>query len=76
MALTSVERETIKEAITLVERETMKDGDSLVLRGFGTFKRKEVAAKTARNPQNGAEVKIPARSVLRFKASKATSRDL
>ena len=76
MALTNEERATLKEAFGLIERETANDGDSLVMRGFGTFTRKQMAAKTARNPQNGNEVKIPARSVLRFKAARSTSRDL
>jgi len=74
--LTTEERAKIKEAMGLVVEATADDGDSVELRGFGTFTRKTMAAKTARNPQNGDEVKIPPRSVLRFKASKKTSRDL
>jgi len=72
MAMTTAEKQTIKDAITLIERETSTDGDTLMLRGFGSFKRKAVAAKTARNPQTGGEVQVPARSVLRFSASKST----
>jgi len=71
MALSDSERKQVKEALTIIERETTKDGDSLVIKGFGTFKRKHVAAKTARNPQTGGTVNVPARSVLRFTASKA-----
>lgn len=74
MALTDIERKQIKEALALIERETANDGDSVVLKGFGTFKRKHVAAKTARNPQTGGTVQIPARSVLRFSASKSQVR--
>ena len=74
MALSTEERGLIKEALDIVQRETDKDGDRLVLRGFGTFKRKQVAARTARNPQTGDEIQIPERSVLRFKASPKTYR--
>jgi DNA-binding protein HU-beta len=76
MAMTTAEKKTIKDAIVLIERETNSDGDALMLRGFGSFTRKQVAAKTARNPQTGGEVNVPARSVLRFSASKSTRRDL
>ncbi len=36
--------------------------------GFGTFTAKKRNARTGRNPQTGAEVKIPARIVPGFKA--------
>jgi DNA-binding protein HU-beta len=74
MALSDSERKQVKDALALIERETTNDGDSLVLKGFGTFKRKHVAAKTARNPQTGGTVTVPARSVLRFTASKSQVR--
>ena len=72
MALSNDEKKTLKDALALIERETASDGDSLVLRGFGTFKRKLVAAKVARNPQTGAAVQVPSRSVLRFSGAKST----
>lgn len=73
MALSDSERSLIKEAFNLIQRETANDGDALVFRGFGTFTRKVVAAKTGRNPKTGVAVQIPAKSVLRFKASSAIS---
>nr|MBP7571580.1 HU family DNA-binding protein [Acidobacteriota bacterium] len=39
--------------------------------GFGTFKTAVRKARTGRNPQTGAEVKIPKRRVVRFTAGKA-----
>lgn len=50
--------------------EVMLSGDSLTLVGFGTFGVKERAARTGRNPQTGAELKIPASKVASFKAGK------
>lgn len=40
------------------------------LTGFGTFARKQRAARTMRDPRTGALINVPARSVLTFKASK------
>lgn len=49
----------------------LKGGDQVTLVGFGTFSVKERAARTGRNPQTGAEIKIPASKVPGFKAGKA-----
>ena len=38
--------------------------------GFGNFSVTKRAASTGRNPQTGAEVKIPARKVPKFSAGK------
>ena len=43
-------------------------GDSVTLVGFGTFKSSKRAARTGRNPQTGAEIKIAASTVPRFTA--------
>jgi DNA-binding protein HU-beta len=45
-------------------------GDSISLIGFGTFGVSKRNARTGRNPQTGAEIKIPARKVPTFKAGK------
>jgi DNA-binding protein HU-beta len=50
---------------------SLKKGDSITFVGFGTFKTAIRKARTARNPQTGAEVKIPKRRVVRFSAGKA-----
>ena len=39
--------------------------------GFGTFLTSQRKARTARNPQTGAAVKVPKRRVVRFKPGKA-----
>jgi DNA-binding protein HU-beta len=39
--------------------------------GFGTFKTASRKARTARNPQTGATIKIPKRRVARFTPGKA-----
>ncbi|MBT6603162.1 MAG: HU family DNA-binding protein [Nitrosomonadales bacterium] len=49
----------------------LKKGDTVTLIGFGTFKTAKRAARTGRNPQTGAELQIPARTVPSFKAGAA-----
>ncbi len=46
-------------------------GDKVQLVGFGTFEVRERAARTGRNPQTGAEIKIAASKQPVFKAGKA-----
>ncbi len=48
--------------------KALKKGDKITLIGFGTFGVSRRAARTGRNPQTGAEVKIPARNAVTFKA--------
>jgi len=55
--------------------ETVKDalvkGDKVQLVGFGSFETKTRAARKGKNPQTGAEMKIPACKAPSFKAGKA-----
>ncbi len=54
--------------------ETLKDalisGETVEIRGFGTFKIKQRAARRARNPRTGEPVDIPAKYVPTFKPSR------
>ncbi len=49
----------------------LKKGGKVTLVGFGTFEVSERAARTGRNPQTGAEMKIAASKAPKFKAGKA-----
>ena len=49
----------------------LKKGDKVQLIGFGTFEVRKRAARIARNPQNGKEIKIKASKAPAFKAGKA-----
>ena len=59
--------ESLIEGIT----KSLKKGNSVSFVGFGTFKVSNRKARTARNPQTGAAIKIPKRRVPRFSAGKA-----
>jgi DNA-binding protein HU-beta len=51
--------------------KSLKKGQPITFVGFGTFKTAQRKARTARNPQTGAAIKIPKRRVVRFTAGKA-----
>lgn len=51
--------------------KSLKKGEAVTFVGFGTFKTSMRKARTARNPQTGASIKIPKRRVVRFTAGKA-----
>jgi DNA-binding protein HU-beta len=51
--------------------KALKKGDSVVLTGFGTFSTMKRKARTGRNPQTGAVIKIPAKTAPKFKPGKA-----
>lgn len=50
--------------------ETVAKGEKVQIIGFGTFEKRERAAKIGRNPSTGQQIKIPATSVPAFKAGK------
>lgn len=54
------------EAITA----SLRKGDPVALVGFGTFAVSKRAARTGRNPRTGAEIKIKAAKVPKFRAGK------
>jgi nucleoid DNA-binding protein len=71
---TGITKSTAAAAVdTLIDSITrsLKKGDSVSFVGFGTFKTSQRKARTARNPQTGAPIKIPKRRVPRFTAGKA-----
>ena len=49
----------------------MKNGDRVELRGFGAFSVKSRNARMGRNPATGAEIKIPAKTVVKMRIAKA-----
>jgi len=53
--------------------KTLKSGNKLILVGFGTFSVSKRAARKGRNPQTGETIKIKAKKVAKFKASKELS---
>ena len=53
-----------------VTKALKKKEGKVTLVGFGTFAKVRRKARTGRNPQTGAPIKIKARNVVKFKAGK------
>ena len=56
------------EATTSAISGALASGDSVAITGFGSFLVRARAARTGRNPQTGATIKIAAKNVVKFKA--------
>jgi DNA-binding protein HU-beta len=56
--------------------KSLKKNQAITFVGFGTFKTAQRKARTARNPQTGATIKVPKRRVVRFSAGKALKQSL
>ncbi|MEA2433316.1 MAG: DNA-binding protein HU-beta [Actinomycetota bacterium] len=59
--------EVLDAILDTVEKQ-VKSGERVQIPGFGTFERRARAARTARNPRTGEEIKIKATKVPAFKA--------
>ena len=68
--LTKVDAGRALDALLETVTGALEKGDSVSLVGFGTFGVKERAARTGRNPQTGAELKIAAATLPTFKSGK------
>ncbi|WP_439327975.1 HU family DNA-binding protein [Lonepinella sp. BR2357] len=69
--LTKKDAKAALEATLTAISGSLKAGDPVQLIGFGTFKVNARKARTGRNPQTGAEIKIKASKVPAFVAGKA-----
>ena len=69
--LSKKENEEVLNAFVDAVTKELKKGGKVQLVGFGTFEVGKRAARTGRNPQTGAEIKIKASRTPKFKAGKA-----
>jgi DNA-binding protein HU-beta len=58
----------VLDAFVSQVQKQVKRGDKVTLPGFGTFSRRQRAARTARNPRTGDAIKVKASKVPAFKA--------
>lgn len=56
--------------------QSLKKGEPVTLVGFGTFQVKERAERNGYNPSTGGTMLIPAKKMIKFKASSALVVDL
>jgi len=60
--ITKAQAASALNSFTTATAEALKKGDKVILVGFGTFSVSERNARTGRNPQTGAEIKIAAKT--------------
>ena len=68
--LSKKDAEKALKAFTDTVTAELKKKGKVQLVGFGTFEVAKRAARQGRNPQTGAEIKIPAATVPKFSAGK------
>ena len=68
---TKVQAEQVVEGIIESIVSTLKKGGEVSIAGLGIFSVKARAARMARNPKTGEQVKVAATKVPKFRAAKA-----
>ena len=66
-------RQDLEKALNLVLEEIIRaiaQGHSVQIRGFGSFKIKQLSSRIGRNPKDGSRVEIPAKQSVQWKMSK------
>ena len=66
--LTKADAKKALDAFISTTGTALKNGDRVALVGFGSFSIANRSARTGRNPKTGAEMQIPAKNVVKFKA--------
>jgi DNA-binding protein HU-beta len=74
--LTKRDAEAALDAVTHSITMALRAGDPVRIIGFGSFRLRERGARTGRNPQTGASVKIKASKGAAFSAGATLKRDL
>ena len=68
--LTKKHAEIIVDTVFHSIVEALHRGEKIELRGFGSFRLRNRAARIGRNPKTGAKVHVPAKRVPYFKPGK------
>ena len=65
--LTKADAKRALDAFVKTTTDSLKKGGRVALVGFGSFSVSSRNARTGRNPQTGAPIKISAKKVVKFK---------
>ncbi len=68
--ITMSQIEKVLDLIPLTVSSFLKDGKEIFWSGMGSFLVQKRKATKRRNPQNGKEIKIPSKNVVKFKVFK------
>lgn len=69
--VTKTQAESVINALFETVITKARAGEKVAWPGFGAFSTSQRAARTGRNPQTGAEIKIAASTAMKFTAAKA-----
>ncbi len=67
---TKVQAEEVVDGMFDAITGSLKKGEEVSIAGFGIFSVKQRAARTARNPKTGEQVKVAAKRVPKFRPAK------
>lgn len=67
--MTKKDASIVIDAIGEVITDALVAGDDITIPNVGKFSVKDTAARTARNPQNGDPIEVPASKKVSFKTS-------
>ncbi len=65
--ITKADAKKALDAFITATSKALKKHDRVALVGFGAFTTVKRSSRTGRNPRTGKEIKIPAKTVVRFK---------
>ncbi|HXV76948.1 MAG TPA: HU family DNA-binding protein [Candidatus Polarisedimenticolaceae bacterium] len=71
---TGTEKKDVKsflEHLTSLIEDEIKKGGEVPLKGLGKFRVQNRKARVGRNPLTGAEIQIPAKTVVKFSVAKS-----
>jgi DNA-binding protein HU-beta len=68
--ITKKQADTVLSALVDNIVKTVRKGEPLKIPNLGIFKRRNLKARTGRNPQTGQPIKIPARKKVGFTVAK------
>ena len=66
-------RRDLEKTLNLVLDEIIKaiaKGENVQIRGFGSFKSRQLKTRIGRNPKDGSRIEIPAKQAVHWKISK------
>jgi DNA-binding protein HU-beta len=67
---TKTDVSAVLTALGSIVAKSLKSGDDVTLGGVGKLSAAKRAAREARNPSTGATIKVPAKTVVKFKVTK------
>lgn len=71
--LTKVDVKKVVDAATESIKDALAKGEKVTISDIGIFSTQERPERDGRNPATGATIRIPAKTVVKFKAGKALS---